>query len=145
MAAFTLTPVYEDGAFQIRLDKALAVLELTFLIHPDKEHFRNGYRLAFDAAASKNIKYWLTDATQIKAMERENQVWLLERMTPLLKANIIRRFAIVMAPECFVMTNPNQVYEKKEAEPQSAGLIKVHFDKDAAYNWLSSHITTTVI
>jgi len=145
MAAFTLTPVYEDGAFQIRTDKAFAVLELTFLQHPDKEHFRNGYRLAFDAAASKNIKYWLTDATQIKAMERENQLWLLERMTPLLKSNIIRRFAIVMAPECFVMTNPNQVYEKKEAEPQSSGLIKVHFSKEAAYNWLFSSITTTVI
>lgn len=145
MAAINLSPIYEDGAFQILIDKEFAVLELTFLQHPDREHFRNGYRLAFDAAASKNISYWLTDATQIKAMERENQVWLLERMTPLLKANTIRRFAIVMDPVCFVMTNPNQVYEKKEAEPQSAGVIKVHFDKEAAYNWLFSHIKTTVV
>ncbi|GEO05434.1 hypothetical protein AAE02nite_30980 [Adhaeribacter aerolatus] len=145
MATLSLKPLYEDEAFQIRVDKAFAVLELTFLKNPDKEHFRNGYRLAFDAAASKNINYWLTDATQIKAMERENQVWLLERMTPLLKANIIRCIAIVMAPECFVMTNPNQVYEKKESDTSSAGQIKVHFDKEAAYDWLFSSIKATVV
>ena len=147
MASLLLNPIYEDEAFQIRINREYSVLELSFLKHPDGEHFRNGYRLAFDAALSKNIKYWLTDATQIKAMERENQVWLLERMTPLLKSCSILRFAIVMAPECFVMTNPNQVYEKKESknEPQSAGLIKVHFDKQAAYSWLFSNIEITAI
>jgi hypothetical protein len=70
----------------------------------------------------------------------ENQSWLAQQMAPLLKSFQLRRFAIVMAPECFVMTNPNKVYEKPaqtDAAP-SSGLIKVHFDKEAAMEWLFS-------
>ena len=147
MIPFTLKTIYEDEVFRISLDKNAAVLELTFLKNPDVEHFRNGYRLAFDAALNKEVKYWLTDATQIKSMARENQVWLMEKMTPLLKSYQLRRFAIVMAPECFVMTNPNQVYEKQtsQQEAESTGLIKVHFDKEAAYGWIYSSIETSVI
>jgi hypothetical protein len=147
MSAFTLNPIYENEVFRIGLDKNFSVLELSFLKHPDGEQFRNGYRLAFDAALNKNIRYWLTDATRIKSMERENQGWLMEKMTPLLKSQQLRRFAIVMAPECFVMTNPNQVYEKQSSgtEVQSSGLIKVHFDKEAAYNWIAGSMETAAV
>jgi hypothetical protein len=147
MVALTLNPIYEDEVFRIGIDKQFAVLELTFLRHPDAAHFRNAYNLAFGIALSKNVKYWLTDATQIKVMERENQAWLVEKMTPLLNSNQIRRFAIVLAPECFVMTNPNQVYEKPGSGNKafSSGAIRVHFDKDAAYEWIfSSKETSTV-
>ena len=140
MAAFTIQSIYEDEISKIGLNKAISVIELSFLKTPDAVHFRNAYRLAFDAALNKGIKYWLTDATHIKVMARENQGWLLEKMTPLLKSSTIRRFAIVMAPECFVMTNPNQVYEKPGSgnETPAPGLIKVHFDKEAAYQWILS-------
>ena len=140
MATFTLTPVYEDEVCRIGLAKDLLLLELSFLKNPDAAHFRNAYRLAFDIALSKGVKYWLTDATHIKVMEKENQGWLVEKMTPLLKANTINRFAIVMAPECFVMTNPNQVYEKQSSTDQTSasGLMKVHFDKEAAFQWIFS-------
>jgi hypothetical protein len=147
MVALTLNPIYEDEVFRIGIDKQFAVLELTFLRHPDAAHFRNAYNLAFGTAESKNIKYWLTDATQIKSMERENQAWLVENMTPLLNSNQIRRFAIVMAPECFVMTNPNQVYEKpgSENKTSSSGSLKVHFDKEAGYQWLFSSKETEAV
>ena len=138
MIALNLTQLYADDFFLIRANKDLAILELTFRQHPDTEHFRNAYNLAFSAALSKDIKYWLTDAQQIKFMERENQQWLMAKMAPLLKSYTLTRFAIVMAPECFVMTNPNQVYEKptNPSETQTPGVIKVHFDKEAAYSWL---------
>ncbi len=145
MTVFNINPIYEDEAFRIGLDRNFSVLELSFLRHPEGEHFRNGYRLALDAAISKNVRYWLTDATRIKSMARENQGWLMEKMSPLLKSQQLQRFAIVMAPECFVMTNPNQVYEKKSggSEAQSTGLIKVHFDREAAYNWIFSGLEAT--
>lgn len=147
MTAFKLIPIYEDEAFRIELDKNFSVLELSFLKHPDKEHFRNGYRLALDIAVNKNVRYWLTDASKIKVMEKENQTWLMENMGPLLKSHQLRSFAIVMAPECFVMTNPSQVYEKPASitEASTAGAIKVHFDKDAAYNWIYTSIETASV
>jgi hypothetical protein len=45
-----------------------------------------------------------------------------------------------MAPECFVMTNPNQVYEKQSSgnETSASGLMKVHFDREAAFKWIFS-------
>jgi len=76
----------------------------------------------------------------MKIIEKENQAWLMNKMAPLLKSNQISRFAIVMAPECFVMTNPNQVYEKPNTgtETYSTGSIKVHFDMEAALSRLYS-------
>lgn len=147
MAAITLTLLYEDEVFRIGYNKVFSLLEFSFLTHPDSTRFRNGYSLALDVAFNKDIKYWLTDATQIKAMERENQVWLMEKMAPWLKSCQTCRFAIVMAPECFVMTNPNQVYEKPKAgqENQRPGQIKVHFGKEAAYNWLFSGQEITIV
>jgi len=55
-------------------NKVYSVLELSSIITTASEHFRNAYNLAFDAAFSKDIKYWLTDATHIEAMEKENQI-----------------------------------------------------------------------
>ena len=133
-----LENLYENDIYQIQLDKNIALIYLTFLTHPNPDQFRNAYRVAIDTALRKEVKYWLTDAQQIKSMQPENQSWLKENMAPLLKQ--LRKFAIVMAPECFVMTNPNQVYSKvnKETESPTVGIIKVHFDKEAAYNWLFS-------
>ncbi len=138
MVNITLSTLYENELFQIELDKQLSLLQLTFRQNPDLEHFRNAYLLAIDAAQSKEVRYWLTDARQIKVMLPENQSWLKQNMMPLLQSFRIRRFAIVMAPECFVMTNPTQVYNRPEPEKEKAptGLIKVHFDLDAAKDWL---------
>ncbi len=138
MVTLTLSMLYEDELFQIQLDKQLSLIQLTFRQQPDPEHFRNAYLIAIDAAQSKEVKYWLTDARQIKAMQSENQTWLRQNMKPLLQSFQIRKFAIVMAPECFVMTNPNQVYKRPEPDKEKApaGLIKVHFDLEAAKDWL---------
>jgi len=131
--------LYEDDIIQIQLDKSASFLQLVFLQTPDTSHFRNGYRLAIDLAMSKDVLYWVTDARKIKVMQPENQVWLKQAMAPAL-ASHIRRFAIVMAPECFVMTSPNKVYEKppQETAPSPSGLIKVHFEQEAAYDWVFS-------
>lgn len=137
MVTLKFKTLYEDQVIQILLDSASSLLQLAFLQTPDTDHFRNGYRLAIDIALSKDVTFWLTDARQIKAMLPENQIWLKQRMAPALTSQV-RKFAIVMAPECFVMTSPNQVYEKpeRENETQAAGLIKVHFDIEAAYDWI---------
>ncbi|RDC66319.1 hypothetical protein [Adhaeribacter pallidiroseus] len=130
--------LYEDELFFIHLHKELALLQLTFRTQPEPERFRNAYRLAIDAALNKEVHYWLTDARQIKVMLSENQTWLKVNMQPVLQPAKIRKFAIVMSPECFVMTNPNQVYNQPEpglvAPP--AGVIKVTFDREAAWHWL---------
>ncbi len=142
MVTVSLECLYASEAVQIDLDKVNSLIQLTFRQQPESEQFRNGYRLAIDAALAKEVKYWLTDATRIKAMLPENQNWLVQQMAPLLKTFSIRKFAIVMAPECFVMTNPNKVYEKPvqaDAAP-SSGSIKVHFDKDSALQWLFSEM-----
>lgn len=138
MNDIALALLYEDEHFFIQINKELALIQLTFREQPDPERFRNAYRLAIDAAQSKAVNYWLTDAQQIKVMQPENQAWLKQNMQPLLQPNKIRKFAIVMAPECFVMTNPNQVYSPPTSEPTTtaAGIIKVHFDKAAALQWL---------
>jgi hypothetical protein len=138
MNDITLALLYEDEHFFIQVNKELALFQLTFREQPDPERFRNAYRLAIDAAQSKAVNYWLTDAQQIKVMQPENQAWLKQNMQPLLQPNKIRKFAIVMAPECFVMTNPNQVYNSPAPEPTitPTGIIKVHFDKAAALQWL---------
>ena len=131
--------LYEDEVCLIQYDKGRAVLQLAFLQHPTPDQFKNGYRIAFAAAELKNARYWLTNAQKIKAMVPENQSWLVQKMAPFLGAQI-KRFAIVMAPECFVMTNPNKVYEKpkEESASPSGGLIKVHFEEEAAFSWLLS-------
>jgi hypothetical protein len=135
-----LSLLYEDDHFFIQLHKELSLIQLTFRHHPDLERFRNAYRLAIDIAWSKEVNYWLTDAQQIKVMQPENQSWLKQSMKPLLQSFKIRKFAIVMAPECFVMTSPNQVYNPPEPEPTTTvvGSIKVHFDRAAALQWLFS-------
>ncbi|MFC6998827.1 hypothetical protein [Rufibacter roseus] len=134
--------LYEDEVVRLQLEKAYSVLRLTFLQHPEPEQFRNAYRLAIDTAVVKEIEFWLTDARKIKSMLPENQAWLVQHMSPLFKSKRLQKFAIVMAPECFVMTNPNKVYEKpiaqKEAAPASP--IKVHFDLEAGFAWLLSHV-----
>ncbi|WP_205502295.1 hypothetical protein [Rufibacter psychrotolerans] len=137
LVPLALENLYEDEVAQIKLDKEAGVLQLTFLQSPAGEQFRNAYRLALDLAATKGVRFWLTDARQIKAMLPENQTWLVQNMAPLFSSFQLRRFAIVMAPECFVMTNPTRVYEKPAGqEPASARPIKVHFDKEAAFQWL---------
>jgi hypothetical protein len=140
MVELSLELLFEDDTFQIELDKEAGIIQLTFRKQPDTDHFRNGYRLAIDTALRKEVKYWLTDAQQIKVMLPENQGWLKQNMGPLLKPALVRKFAIVMAPECFVMTNPNQVYNQANPGPATpdAGRIKVHFEKEAAYEWLFS-------
>ncbi|WP_207434844.1 hypothetical protein [Sabulibacter ruber] len=137
LMTLTLETVYEEEVVQIKLSKEAAVLQLSFLQHPASEQFRNAYRLAIDLAQMKGVRYWLTDAQRIKSMLPENQAWLVQNMAPLFSSQQLKKFAIVMAPECFVMTNPTKVYEKPVApEAPSAKPIKVHFDKDAAYQWL---------
>ncbi len=136
MISLQLEMLYEDEIVQIELDKHAAVLQLTFLQTPNLEQFRNGYRLAIDRALAKGVRLWLTDAQKIKAMLPENQVWLKQNMAQLFTSSQLRKFAIVMAPECFVMTNPNKVYEKPVPEKEDASPIKVHFDKEAAVEWL---------
>lgn len=132
--------LYEDELFFIHLDKELALLQLTFRTQPEPERFRNAYRLAIDAALNKEVHYWLTDARQIKEMLPENQQWLKQNMRMVLQPHKIRKFAIVMAPECFVMTNPNQVYNPAEPTPATppTNTIKVHFNREAAWQWLFS-------
>lgn len=134
--------LYEDEVVRLQLEKANSILRLTFLQHPESEQFRNAYRLAIDTAVVKGVNFWLTDARKIKSMLPENQAWLVQHMAPLFKSQNLQRFAIVMAPECFVMTNPNKVYEKsiaqKEASPASP--IKVHFDLEVGFSWLLSHV-----
>lgn len=68
----------------------------------------------------------------------ENQAWLVKNMGPLFKTGQLKRFAIVMAPECYVMTNPAKVYEKPAVVKEAvvASPIKVHFDPEAARAWL---------
>lgn len=129
--------LYEDDGLLIQHNKPVSLIQLVFKKTPDTAHFRNGYSIAIDAAAMRNVHYWLTDAQQIKTMLPENQVWLKQQMAPLLK-NQLKKFAIVMAPECFVMTSPNQVYEQPNTQQQEVptGILKVHFDKQAAYNWM---------
>jgi hypothetical protein len=92
--------------------------------------------LAIDRALAKGVRLWITDAQKIKAMLPENQVWLKQNMAQLFTSSQLRKFAIVMAPECFVMTNPNKVYEKPVLEKEDASPIKVHFNKEAAVEWL---------
>lgn len=135
-----LVLLYEDNLFFIHLNKGLALLQLTFRTQPETERFRNAYRLAIDAALNKEVHYWLTDARQIKVMQPENQQWLKQNMRPVLQPEKVRKFAIVMAPECFVMTNPNQVYNQPEPAPVTppTNTIKVHFDREAARQWLFS-------
>ncbi|RNI29184.1 hypothetical protein [Rufibacter latericius] len=138
MEALALQVLYEDEVIRIQLERPAAMLQFTFLQQPTTEQFRNGYQLAIDRAQAKGIKLWLTDAQKIKVMLPENQAWLKQNMAPLFTSFQLRKFAIVMAPECFVMTNPNKVYEKpaSEKEAPSAWNIKVHFDKEAALEWL---------
>ncbi len=140
MVELKLETLYEDEVLQIQFDKEFSLIQLTFRKQPDLERFRNGYRLGLDAALRKEVQFWLTDAQQIKVMQPENQIWLMQNMLPLLKSFTIRKFAIVMAPECFVMTSPNQVYNRPNPENETppAGSIKVHFDLEAARNWLFS-------
>ncbi|WP_210465401.1 MULTISPECIES: hypothetical protein [Rufibacter] len=138
MATLQLENLYQDDVVQIDLDKGNAMLQFTFLQQPTLDQFRNRYQLAFDRAGLKGVKLWLTDAQKIKVMQPENQTWLKQNMAPLFASNQLQKFAIVMAPECFVMTNPHKVYEKP-AEGKDApvtGKIKVHFAKDAALDWL---------
>ncbi|KAA3437626.1 hypothetical protein [Rufibacter hautae] len=138
MATLHLENLYQDDVVQIELDKGNAMLQFTFLQQPTLEQFRNRYQLAFDRAGLKGIKLWLTDAQNIKVMQPENQTWLKQNMATLFDTNQLQKFAIVMAPECFVMTNPNKVYEKPATETNApvSGKIKVHFAKDAALDWL---------
>lgn len=103
--------LYQDEIVQIQLFKTLDVLQLTFKAQPDINQFRNAYNLAIGTALGKGIKYWLTDARKINQMLPENQVWLKQQMEPLLQTSL-KRFAILMPPECFVMTNPDKVYNK---------------------------------
>jgi len=140
MIDYYLETLYENDFTRIEWSKELAFIQLTFRQHPDLERFQNSYRLAIDTALRKDAHYWLTDAQKIKSMLPENQAWLVQNMMPLLKSNQIRKFAIVMAPECFVMTSPNKVYERSNPnnEATSTGSIKVHFDLEAANNWLWS-------
>ncbi|PSR53107.1 hypothetical protein AHMF7605_05980 [Adhaeribacter arboris] len=138
MIDFHLETLYENDFTRIEWSKELALIQLTFRQHPEPERFRNSYHLAIDTAQRKEAKYWLTDARQIKTMEPENQSWLVQNMMPLLKSNQIRKFAIVMDPKCFVMTSPTKVYERPSTSTETApmGTIKVHFDIEAACNWL---------
>lgn len=140
MVDLALEILYQDDIFEIHLDKRFSVLQLAFRKQPDADHFRNAYRLAIETALRKNVRYWLTDARQIRTMEPENQGWLVQNMAPLLQSFQIRKFAIVMSPECFVMTNPNQVYNKVSPgnEAPATGSIKVHFDMEAAFDWIFS-------
>lgn len=139
MVNLKLDTLYEDQVLKIQLDKTSYFLQLTFLATPDLERFRIGNRLATDIALAKDVRFWLTDARKIKGMLPENQTWLAQHMAPLLQAQI-RKFAIVMAPECFVMTSPNKVYEKpaQENEAPANSTIKVHFNMEAASDWLFS-------
>ncbi|WP_026464252.1 hypothetical protein [Adhaeribacter aquaticus] len=130
--------LYEDSIVQIFNYKELSILKLVFKKQPEPEQFRNGYLLAFDAVSRKNIKFWVTDASNIKTMLPDNQNWLMQNMMPFLSSNRIQKFAIIISPECFVMTNPNRVYEKnnEESKAKPVGKIKIHFDEEAALNWI---------
>ncbi|KAA9345725.1 hypothetical protein [Adhaeribacter soli] len=129
--------LYQDGVILIQLFKDLNVLQLTFKVQPDPAQFRHAYQLAIGTAIGKGVKGWLTDARQITRMLPENQVWLKQQMAPLLQAGL-QKFAILMTPECFVMTNPDKVYNKPTSGPENptADKIKVHFDREEAFKWL---------
>ncbi|QCR22575.1 hypothetical protein [Pontibacter sp. SGAir0037] len=139
MVELNLESLYADAVLQIQYSKSASLLHLTFLKTPEKQQFRNAYKLAIDVALRKGAHYWLSDARQIKEMLPENQGWLVQEMQPLLQSQL-RRFAIVMAPECFVMTSPDKVYEKpaQASAEHLKGITKVHFEMDAAFSWLSS-------
>ncbi|GGK78580.1 hypothetical protein ACD591_09000 [Rufibacter glacialis] len=99
--------LYEDAVFRLQLDKRHGLLLCTFFRNPTPEEFRNSYRLAFDCARLKEVTLWLTDARNITSMLPDNQRWLKQHMATLFAAGLLCKFAIVMAPECFVMTDPH--------------------------------------
>ncbi|MGV3539709.1 MAG: hypothetical protein ACO1OQ_07860 [Rufibacter sp.] len=133
----SLERLYQDEVVQIQLDKEALYLQLTFLQQPEPAQFQTAYQLAIGTAKLKGVTYWLSDARQIKHMVPENQAWLAQNMKQLLSGQL-KRFAILMAPECFVLTNPNRVYDKvNQTKPEpTAGEIKIHFDKEAAKSWV---------
>lgn len=134
----TLQIVYEDEALRIGIQPTFHLLQLTWQRHPTSEEYRHGYEQAMQTALDNKIMYWLTDSRKVAYLHMADQHWMYARMLPLLKSGQLLKFAVVLQPETFLMTDrkPVQHYLEEHAESGNALNLDFFLDLEAAQCWL---------
>jgi hypothetical protein len=139
MYPVSLKVVYTDEWLKIEVEPSLSLLQLTWLQHPTGEQYRRGYRQAIGIALENKTKYWLTDSRKVAYLHLADQHWMYAKMRPFLTGGQLRKFAIVMHAETWMMTDLKPVFNHSEpdAEPEKWFNLSFFLDRDAALVWLS--------
>ena len=134
----SLLPVFEDEVFKINIDPELAILQLSWQQHPTSEAYRKGYRQAIAVATAYKTKFWLTDARRVNYLHRADQYWMYSKMLPLLNKAKLLRFALLLQPEVYLMTDRKPVLNSSDENAKRPKPINIEFflDMNSAQLWL---------
>jgi len=132
-----------DECVQIKLDLQLSYLYLHWKQHPSSEQFRNAYRTGVYLAVKYNVKYWLADARNMTYLAGYDQSWLSTKMRPLLNGGKLLKYAIIMNPDCLIMTQhkPNAASPSQKKPTNRPDNFHLFMNEEVAYTWLFEGIT----
>ncbi|QMU29167.1 hypothetical protein [Adhaeribacter radiodurans] len=135
---FNFKELTANEVVQIKLNPQLSYLYLFWKQHPNSEQFRNAYRLGVYLALKYNIKYWLADAQHMTYLAGFDQSWLTTKMHPLLKSGKLIKYAIIMSPDCFLMTQhkPNSASSTEKQPATRSDNFHLFMNEEEACSWL---------